>query len=41
MKKNIKYMEMSDDELMKKWISVFGKGVDKDCGIMKVLFIKK
>lgn len=29
MKKDIKYMEMSDDELMKKWISVFGKGVDK------------
>ena len=22
-------MEMSDDELMKKWISVFGKGIDK------------
>ena len=29
MKKNIKYMEMSDDELMKKWLAVFGRSVDK------------
>ena len=27
MKKYIKYIEMSNDELMKKWLVVFGKGV--------------
>ena len=29
MSKEIKRIEMSNDELMKKWLSVFGKGVDK------------
>lgn len=29
MKKDICHIEMSDDELVKKWLSVFGKGVDK------------
>lgn len=33
MQKNMKYMEMSDDELMKKWLSTFGKNVDK--GLME------
>lgn len=30
MDKDIKQIGMSDDELMKKWLSVFGKVVDKD-----------
>ena len=29
MKKDICHIEMSDDELVKKWLAVFGKGVDK------------
>ena len=29
MDKDIKQIEMSDDELMKKWLSAFGKNVDK------------
>lgn len=29
MKKDICHIEISDDELVKKWLSVFGKGVDK------------
>ena len=29
MKKNIKYTEMSDAALIEKWLSAFGKGVDK------------
>ena len=30
MKKNVKYMELSDEALMEKWLSTFGKGVDKN-----------
>ena len=30
MKKNIKYTELSDEALMEKWLSAFGKGVDKN-----------
>ena len=30
MKKNIKYTELSDEALMEKWLSTFGKGVDKN-----------
>ena len=30
MNKDIKQIGMSDDELMKKWLSVFGKEVDKE-----------
>ena len=30
MKKSVKYTEMSDEELMNKWLSAFGKGVDKN-----------
>ena len=30
MKKSVKYMEMSDEALMEKWLSTFGKGVDKN-----------
>ena len=33
MNKDIKQIEMSDDELMKKWLSAFGKNVDK--GLME------
>ena len=29
MEKDIKQIEMSNDELMKKWLSIFGKNVDK------------
>ena len=29
MGKDIKQIEMSDDELLKKWLFVFGKNVDK------------
>ena len=29
MSRDIKQFEMSDDELMKKWLSTFGKNVDK------------
>lgn len=29
MNKDIKQIGMSDDELVKRWLSVFGKGVDK------------
>ena len=29
MKKSVKYTEMSDEALMEKWLSTFGKGVDK------------
>ena len=29
MKKDICHIEMSDEELVKKWLSVFGNGVDK------------
>ena len=29
MNKDIKQIGMSDDELMKKWLSAFGKNVDK------------
>lgn len=28
--KNVKYTEMSDEELMNKWLSAFGKSVDKN-----------
>ena len=30
MKKSVKYTEMSDEALMEKWLSTFGKGVDKN-----------
>ena len=30
MKKSVNYTEMSDEELMEKWLSTFGKGVDKN-----------
>ena len=30
MERDIKYIEISDDSLIKKWLSVFGKGVDKE-----------
>ena len=29
MDKDIKQIEMSDDELLKKWLSIFGKNIDK------------
>jgi len=28
--KNVKYTELSDEALMEKWLSTFGKGVDKN-----------
>ena len=30
MKKSVKYMELSDEALMAKWLSTFGKGVDRN-----------
>ena len=30
MKKSVKYKELSDVALMEKWLSAFGKGVDKN-----------
>ena len=30
MKKSVKYTELSDEALMEKWLSTFGKGVDKN-----------
>lgn len=30
MKKFVKYTELSDEALMEKWLSTFGKGVDKN-----------
>ena len=30
MKMNVKYTELSDEALMEKWLSTFGKGVDKN-----------
>ena len=30
MKKSVKYAEMSNEALMEKWLSTFGKGVDKN-----------
>ena len=30
MKKNVRYTELSDEALMKKWLSTFGKDVDKN-----------
>ena len=30
MKKSVKYTEMSDEALMEKWLSTFGKDVDKN-----------
>ena len=30
MKKGVKYTELSDEALMEKWLSTFGKGVDKN-----------
>ena len=32
MGEDIKQIGMSDDELLKKWLSTFGKNVDKDRG---------
>ena len=30
MQKDIKYMEMSNNELMKKWLTIFGKSVNEE-----------
>ena len=30
MKKSVKYTELSEEALMEKWLSIFGKGVDKN-----------